>query len=82
MEPTDAANFNRRPILMNHATQLENIFRQSTFVDDPEQLRSAITNLGKELGVIPDDDEAPKAAAAAPPTPTTAQAGLAKPQVA
>ncbi len=62
-EPTEAAKFNRRPILMNHATQLENIFHQSSFVDDPEQLRSAITRLGKELGIIPDEEETVEVAA-------------------
>lgn len=57
VEPTGAGRLMRRPIQMTHANQLESIFNRTKLNDDPQQIRDAIWDLGRELGVIDSDSE-------------------------
>lgn len=57
VEPTGAGRLMRRPIQMTHANQLENIFNRAKLNVDAQEIRDALWELGRELGVIDSDSE-------------------------
>lgn len=56
-EPTDSGvRRNRKPVQLAHAHQLESIFQQAKN-SDPQAIQNAVKQLGRDLGVLPSDDE-------------------------
>ena len=59
-EPTDMRQSTRRPLQMNHARILEDIFQRSKpGQDDPINIRDSLYDLGLSLGVFDFDNESP-----------------------
>ena len=57
-EPTDTKRSNRRPLQMNHAMVLEELFqRAKPGMDEPIHVRDSLYELGLSLGVFETDDE-------------------------
>ena len=57
-EPTDTNRTNRRPIQMNHARMLEDLFqRAKPGEDDPANIRDSLYELGLALGVFESEDD-------------------------
>ncbi len=57
-EPTEFKQTNRRPILMNHAHKLEDLFKSAQpGMDKPSNIQKSLYNLGCQLGVFDSDSD-------------------------
>ncbi len=57
-EPIELKRTNRRPILMNHAHRLEDLFKSAQpGMDKPASIQKSLYNLGCELGVFDSDSD-------------------------
>ena len=57
-EPTEFKRTHRRPILMNHAHRLEDLFKRTQpGMDKPSNIQESLYNLGRELGVFDSDSD-------------------------
>ncbi len=58
VEPTDTVRYNRKPIQMNHAHMLEDLFKRSKpGRDESDNVRNALYQLGREMGVLDSDSD-------------------------